>query len=121
MFLAIAVSAVALGAVSLLATGELPTSDGSDGTSSSITAQMPEESEEQDTQVDAEQEDIPKTENFVLDYQASSETTAQEETVELPSETTDEPQTAESEVTDETQTASVEEEQTEEATQTGTS
>ncbi|HIT93547.1 MAG TPA: M23 family metallopeptidase [Candidatus Faecivivens stercoripullorum] len=121
LFLAIAVSAVALGAVSLLATGELPTSDGSDGTSSSITAQMPEESEEQDTQVDAEQEDIPKTENFVLDYQASSETTAQEETVELPSETTDESQTAESEVTDETQTASVEEEQPEDAAQTGTS
>ncbi len=121
LLLAIAVSAAALGAVGLLAAGELPASDGSDGAYSSITAQRPEKSEEQDTQVDAEQQDIPKTENFVLDYQASSETTAQEETAELPSTTTDEPLTAESEVTDETQTASVEEEQTEDAAQTGAS
>ena len=122
LFLAIAVSAAALGAVGLLATGELPTDEGTDGTtSSSITAQMPEESEEQDTQVDAEQEDIPKTENFVLDYQASSETTAPEETAELPSEQpAAEEETAENDAADTTETASVPEETTgEEAAQTG--
>ena len=122
LFLAIAVSAAALGAVSLLATGELPASDSPDGTSSSITAQVSEESDQQDTQVDAEQENIPKTENFVLDYQASSETTAQEETAGLTPETDGSQQTAESEAAaDETLTASVEEEQPEDAAQTGTS
>ena len=82
---------------------------------------MPEESEEQDTQVDAEQEDIPKTENFVLDYQASSETTAPEETAELPSEQpAAEEETAENDAADTTETASVPEETTgEEAAQTG--
>lgn len=120
LFLAIAVSAAALGAVGLLATGELPTDDGTDGTpSSSMTAQLPEESEEQDTQVDAEQEDIPKTENFVLDYQASSETDATEETAQLPSETETE-ETAENDAADTTETASVPEETTgKEAAQTG--
>lgn len=122
LFLAIAVSAAALGAVSLLATGELPTGDGSDGTSSSMTAQLSEESKQQNTQVDADQENIPKTENFVLDYQASSEAPDEQQTAELPSEMDDSQQTAQSDaVTDETQTASAGEEQPEDATQTAAS
>ncbi len=120
LFLAIAVSAAALGAVGLLATAELPTDDGTDGTpSSSMTAQLPEESEQQDTQVDAQQQDIPKTENFVLDYQASSETDTTEETAQLPPETETE-ETAENNAAGTTETASVPEETSgEEATQTG--
>lgn len=102
LYLAVAVSAAAIGAVGWLASSELPIS-GDSGFSSSVTAEngtnTPADtgSAVPDTPVDVSQENIPKTENFVITYE-NSEDTGKEQTA-----STDGTQTAEN--TDETQTA----------------
>ncbi len=109
--LALAVSAAALGAAGWLSGGDLFVTD--PGTTGSETAETPETSVEESAPVDASQEDIPKTENFVLDYEQPEESST--ETASLPEE---DPSTAEvtgeeeTETAENTETASLPEEET---------
>lgn len=92
IYLALAVTAAAVGAIGWLTGEELMLSnDGGNGSpSSSITAENS-ASTPDEAQVGAAKEGIPKTENFVITYEASSDTAetaepAETETAELPSE-----------------------------------
>lgn len=120
LYLAVAISAAAIGAVGWLASSELPIS--SDSGISSLTAESSKAdtgSVDQDTPVDVSQENVPKTENFVITYGNSEDTeheqaegTETAENIESPDET----ETAE---LPETDTATVPAETPEEIAATG--
>ena len=96
--LALAVSAAAIGAAGWLSGGDLFATD--PGSSGTETAETPSSSYEENTPADASQENVPKTENFVLDYEQPEEsapdTAAQPETSAAEAETPAETETAES-------------------------
>jgi murein DD-endopeptidase MepM/ murein hydrolase activator NlpD len=92
VFVAAAVSAAAIGAVGWLSSAELPIgSDAEPEEAPSLTAEVSSSAEE-DTQVSAAQENIPKTENFVITYE-SAESEETPETLSAES-TADEQETA---------------------------
>lgn len=76
LYLAVAISAAAIGAVGWLASSELPIS-GENSTSSALTAESGAAENAQsdagtdlrDTPVDVSQENVPKTENFIITYE----------------------------------------------------
>lgn len=69
LYLAVAISAAAIGAVGWLANAELPIG-GDSGTSSALTAESSvAENAQPDTPVDVSQENVPKAENFVITYE----------------------------------------------------
>lgn len=96
--LALAVSAAAIGAAGWLSGGDLFATD--PGSSGAETAETPSSSYEENTPADASQENVPKTENFVLDYEhpeeSAPDTAAQPETSAAEAETPAETETAES-------------------------
>ena len=102
--LALAVSAAAIGAAGWLSGGELFVAD--PGSSGTETAETPSASFEDSAPADASQENIPKTENFVLDYEQPEESapdiSSQPETSAAEAETPSETETAESAETAET-------------------
>ena len=102
--LALAVSAAAIGAAGWLSGGELFVAD--PGSSGTETAETPSASFEDSAPADASQENIPKTENFVLDYEQPKESapdiSSQPETSAAEAETPSETETAESTETAET-------------------
>ena len=96
--LALAVSAAAIGAAGWLPGGDLFATD--PGSSGAETAETPSSSYEENTPADASQENVPKTENFVLDYEEPEESTpdasSPPETSAAEAETPAETETAES-------------------------
>ena len=96
--LALAVSAAAIGAAGWLSGGDLFATD--PDSSGTETAETPSSSYEENTPADASQENVPKTENFVLDYEhpeeSAPDTAAQPETSAAEAETPAETETAES-------------------------
>mgnify|MGYP001624208734 CR=1 FL=1 len=72
--LALAVSAAAIGAAGWLSGGDLFATD--PGSSGAETAETPSSSYEENTPADASQENVPKTENFVLEYEHPPEEAA---------------------------------------------